>query len=1164
VLTCANCRKENPEDFEFCPSCGASLKPADSAVEERKLVTVLFADVTGSTELGERLDPERLRALLDAYFSAMAAAITSWGGTVEKFIGDAVMAVFGVPVVREDDAARALQAALEMLARLDALNHEFLERHGVTLRIRIGVNSGEVIAPVGTALEQLIVTGDAVNVAARLEQAAEPGTVLVGERTYMATRNAFRFGPGRALELKGKSDSITAYSLVEALPEARRGVPGLSSPMVGRDRELGALVGLLEETIETDRPRLVTLYGPAGIGKSRLVQEFVSLATGRYPEGTVLRGRCLAAGRGITYWALGEILRAACRVGLDDPVDVAGDKLRSGLGQILSVLDLREEELEHTVFALATTAGIPLHDNPLERMEPHGVADELGRAWPRFASAYTSRGPAVLVVEDLHWAEDRLLDMLERILARSSGPLVLVATARPEFAHAHPAFAAGREDTSSISLRPLTQDQGAELVEGLLTTSDLPSELRKDILARAEGNPFFVEEIIRRLIDEGGLARDGDRWRATPLARTTVLPDTIHGLLAARIDGLAPEEKRVLQEAAVVGRVFWEEPVARSLGNGEVGGALLELERKGLVFARPTSSIAGQVEFTFKHALVRDVAYASLPKARRARAHAEHGAWIEQLAGDRIEEFAELLAYHYGTAASGEDADLAWSGDPDSQESVRAKAIESLLLAGDVARRRFAIEKAIELHEQARTLAGSDLERARALEEIGGDHAATFHGDEAVASYLEALALLRADGTASSARARLCSKTVLMSTQKSGTFRVQPDPSLLDELIQEGLAATEDDESRAWLLALTGEVAVYWRSMTRDDPIPMEQRIQAIQEALALSASLDLPAVQLLALRFLSDLYDMEGSYGMAVETARRQLALVDRVESPAERAMTVFEVSNVLSDLVGEYQTAIDLARESYTLATSLSPHERMHGLYGQIHALYHLGRWEEVLPLLDEHLEYFGSEADVSCFGVRGGVMFGAITLARMGQVERAIEVAAMVPAIGRALRAEGVRAWLASAAGLHEEARTLAADLLARSDASWRAPESALAMLEALAALGDLEALAEQVASVRRFAGALALLTPACDRAEGLVRAGAGDLEAAAVSLRRSLDAFERLGERYESARTREVLAGVWPGEEARDLLAEALQHYDELGARPDADRVRNLLGDAPTSA
>ena len=1160
MVTCANCGRESPEGFEFCPSCGASLKPAQPAAEERKLVTVLFADVIGSTELGERLDPERLRSVLEAYFSAMSAAITAWGGTVEKFIGDAVMAVFGAPVVREDDASRALQSALEMLARLNTLNREFLTRHGVTLRIRIGVNTGEVIAPLGRAPDQTIVTGDAVNVAARLEQAADPGTVLVGERTYLAARNSFRFGPAVALDLKGKSGSITAYPLVEALPEVSRGVPGLIAPMIGRDRELGALESLLEEAIDSNRPRLVIVYGPAGIGKSRLVQEFVGLASARHQEATVLRGRCPAAGRGITYWPLGEILRAACGIALDDSVDVAGNRLRSELQPVLSLLGLREQELDQTMFALGMTAGIAIPGNPLERMEPRAVAEELGRAWPRLASAYTSRGPVVIVVEDLHWAEDRLLDMLERILARSSGSLVMVATARPEFAQAHPAFAAGREDFSSISLRPLTEDQGAQLVDGLLSIANLPSELRKDILERAEGNPFFLEEIIRRLIDEGGIVREGERWTATPAARTTVLPDTIHGLLAARIDGLPFEEKRVLQEAAVLGRVFWEEPVAEAMrsGNGDISAALLQLERKGLVFARPVSTIAGQVEYMFKHALVRDVAYASLPKSRRARAHAEHGAWIERLAGERVDEFAELLAFHYATAAAGEDADLAWADDHESAEAVRRKAFESLLLGGKVARQRFAIEKAIELHQQALSLSRSEGDRARAQEELGDDHAAAFHGDEAVAAYLDALEILRRNPTAPSARARLCRKALVMCANRWGTFRVQPNPSDLEELLREGLAAAEDDESRARLLVLSGKTALIWMAMTGADPVSLPERIAATREGLAIAESLDRPDLQMSATSALGELYELGGSYELSIESAKRQLSLIHRIESDSDRAMATFEISGILADLAGEYEQAVELARQSYSLARELSPHERMHGLYGQMKPLYHLARWPEVLTLLEEHLNYYRSEADVSCFAVQGGPLFGALTLARMGEVGRALELGEMVHrGAGIAARSEGLQAWLAVALGEVERGRSIASEVLASTDVPRRAPESLLAMLEALAALRKWNALRNQIASVRRFAGALVVLGPACDRAEGLVKAAEGEIEVARESLRRSLEAFERLGEQYEAARTREILAAVSPPDQAHDLLGQALRDFEDLGARPDADRVRTLV-------
>jgi hypothetical protein len=397
-----------------------------------------------------------------------------------------------------------------------------------------------------------------------------------------------------------------------------------------------------------------------------------------------------------------------------------------------------------------------------------------------------------------------------------------------------------------------------------------------------------------------------------------------------------------------------------------------------------------------------------------------------------------------------------------------------------------------------------------------------------------------------------------MSAEKWGTFRVQPEPSDLEELVKEGLAAAQVDEDRAWLLALSGKLAIVWGGMAGADPIPLQERIAAVREGLALAESLDRPDLQMFATTALSELYEVAGSYELSVETAKRQLPLLDRVESVTDRALCTFGVSSALCDLAGEYEAAVELARESYVLARQLSPHERMHGLYGQIKPMHHLGRWTEVLTLLEEHLQYYRSEADVSCFAVQGGPMFGALTLARMGEVQRALDIGEMVrPSQGVARHPEALRAWLAVAVGDLDRGRTIASEVLASGEAARRAPEAALAMLEALAALKDWEALSALVTSVRGFVGAHALLGPACDRAEGLVRAAEGRRDAALGPLRRSLEKFEGLRGRYETARTKEALAAVSPDDEAHELLGEALRDFEDLGARPDADRVRTLL-------
>jgi class 3 adenylate cyclase len=412
--------------------------------EERKLVTVLLAGVGAATATGQRLDPERRRALLRSHEAAMSEVVATWGGTLERHVGDTVMAVFGVPAVREDDAERALRAALEMHERLEALNHELAARHGVALAMRIGVETGEVLAPRNHPAGGRPLAGDAVNLAARLQQAADPGTVLAGERTFTVARRTIRFAEPVAVDPGEPGRPLLAHPLRGPLPgqAPRRAAP--ETPFVGRERELGRLGGLLDEAIGAGSARLV-VYGTAGIGKSRLVRELLAVVRERHPEVAVLRGRCPAAGRGITYWALGEILRDACGIALDDPAGTAGERLRAGAAAILAALPLPAEELDRTVFALAATAGIALPGNPLDRMEPRAVADELTRAWPRFATALALRRPTILLVEDLHWAGAALLALLPRLAARVAGPLLVLATARPELAETQPGFAAGRE-----------------------------------------------------------------------------------------------------------------------------------------------------------------------------------------------------------------------------------------------------------------------------------------------------------------------------------------------------------------------------------------------------------------------------------------------------------------------------------------------------------------------------------------------------------------------------------------------------------------------------------------------------------------------------------------------------------------------------------------------
>src|SRR5438128_4574145 len=445
---CPRCSAAVPVGARFCPACGAAL--GDRASEERKLVTVLFADITGSTTLGERFDPERWRVLLQRFFSVMTSTIEAWGGTVQKFMGDSVMATFGVPIVREDDAERALRAACQMLERLTEVNAEFKAQHGVSLAIRVGVNTGEVMA----ASDQNVVTGDAVNVAARLEQMADPGTILAGERTYAAARGAFVFGEPEAREVRRKAAPVTVRQVLRPLADSLDRRKGMQVAMVGREQEVEALASLFHEAMDANSPRLALISGAAGIGKSRLVREFLNLASARHPETIILQGRCPSSGDGLTYWALGELLRRECQISLDDPAVPTPERLRQKIETVLQRVSADQATIDHTLHALAFTAGITIPENPLDNIRPSAVQLELSMAWPRFISAYAAAGPVILVLEDLHWASDRLVEMVQRLLARSTGPLLLVTTARPELRPAHPEFGGGRAAVAVFALRP--------------------------------------------------------------------------------------------------------------------------------------------------------------------------------------------------------------------------------------------------------------------------------------------------------------------------------------------------------------------------------------------------------------------------------------------------------------------------------------------------------------------------------------------------------------------------------------------------------------------------------------------------------------------------------------------------------------------------------------
>ena len=544
MAACPSCSRDVAEGFAFCPHCGAPLAPEDASQEERKLVTLLFADVTGSTRLSEELDAEVVRELMGAYFALAREEIEARGGTVEKFIGDAVMAVFGVPVAHEDDPERSLRAALGIRKRLVELNRQLQADGRPELQVRIGINSGEVVSTTTPRRGEVMVTGDAVNVAARVQQLAEPGQILVGQRT-VAAAPSFRYRALGPRGIRGKTVDVEVSELIgEAIGAPERGTNLLRAPLVGREEELALLTSLVDRVAADRRPHLVTLYGQPGVGKSRLTAEFLATLARRPVPPRVVRGRCLSYGSGVTFWPLAEILKSEAEILDSDPPEEAVRKLDAMRDRLIST-ELATDP-SRTTALLGFTVGIAVPGHDFSRMDPEQLRIGVVEAWRIFFSALATGGPVIAVIEDIHWADTALLDVLDDLGARVQGSVLFLCPARPDLTDRRPGWGGGRRSFSAVFLDPLEPEDTSRLVSLLLEVADLPPDLHARIVDRTGGNPFFVEEILRQMIDEGRILRDGEGWRAEAGLTAVQIPDTVQAVLAARIDLLGPDEKRAL------------------------------------------------------------------------------------------------------------------------------------------------------------------------------------------------------------------------------------------------------------------------------------------------------------------------------------------------------------------------------------------------------------------------------------------------------------------------------------------------------------------------------------------------------------------------------------------------------------------------------------------
>ena len=693
MIRCRVCGGENPLGAQFCNRCGSRLD-ASSAVgtEERKIVTALFCDLVGFTALSETADPEDVDRMLGAYFAMARAAIEAHGGVVEKFIGDAVLGVFGVPAAHEDDPERAVRAALRIADQAAGL----LSLDGSPLRLRVGVNTGEALVRLGVApgSGEPFLAGDTINTASRIQSVAPQSGVAVGLATFEATRDAFDYADLPPATLKGKAEPVAVFQPTSSIA-AHGSHPERSSsgPFVGRSAELEQLMGSFERCRSLPEVRLVTLVGEPGLGKTRLTAELRATLDRSGLPVTWLRGRCLPYGEGITFWALGEIVKGRAGILESDPPDAA----RAKLDAVLPLGDERAWFRERLL--------------PLLGVESASAAEpgELYAAWRRFLQRIAEERPTILVFEDLHWADDGLVSFLEHLADSTAAvPMLILGTARPDLIERRPAFASEAANASRIYLVALADSETAALATALLGDLAVPDDVRTSVARRAGGNPLFIGEVVRLLRDRaihasevegGGASSAGVSDEGLPI------PSSIQAVIAARLDALPPATKSLLADAAVVGGVFWSGALV-AMGDRsprEVADGLRRLEARELVHASKHSSVAGQDEYAFAHALTRDVAYAQLPRASRASRHVSAAGWIEALAAGRTEDVADVLAYHYTTGLELAQA----TGQVEQAADLGPPARRFLTLAGD---------RALNLDARA---AVSFFERALALIPIG-------------------------------------------------------------------------------------------------------------------------------------------------------------------------------------------------------------------------------------------------------------------------------------------------------------------------------------------------------------------------------------------------------------------------------------------------------------
>ena len=921
-MICSNCQQPNAPEARFCGACGAPLF-AGARREERKVVTVLFADLVGFTSRSERLDVEDVRAMQAPYYALVREKLEQRGGTVEKFIGDAVMAVFGAPAAREDDPERGVRAGLAIREALVAMNERDPE---LDLHVRVGVNTGEALVTLDAdvAAGESIAAGDVVNTAARLQQAAPVDGIVVGPVTYRATRDAIDYEETEPIRAKGKSTPIQSWLALRArsrVGETRRRHD--AAELIDRLEERQALFEAFEKARANRSVQTVTLVGVPGIGKSRLVRELFR-DIDRRPEFVRWReGRSPPYGDRGTFSALGEIVKA--EAGLLDSQEsaAAASKLDTAVAALISDAEEAEWVTRHLRTLVGLEAGAALFGD--RRAEAFA-------AWRLFVERLAEHRPTVLVFEDLHWADDALVDFIEHLVAwAASAPLLVLCTARPELFERRPTWGTESPSAQIVSLSPLSESETHDLFDALLGESQLPEETRSALLRAAEGNPLYAEEFVRMLVDREILVYRDDQWIVKE-TRSFPVPDSVLGIIAARLDAVPASDKAVIQDASVVGKVFWAGAVASVADRGRwaVEEALRRLEERQLVRRRTDSSVAGDSEYAFQHALIRDVAYRTIVRKSRAEKHGRAAEWLSSLTGDARDR-ADAIAYHYVSAL--ENASASGKATPE----LRRATSEALAGAAERAGSLHSHAAAAKILGQALMLTvPDDPRRPPLLLEYGK---ALAIADEPAADVLDqaAAALLEAGEPRGAAEAE-STRGWLLSLAGEPELARSRDARALE------LARYADpSHAKALILTRAGAHMIFV-------PGRRDEALRLLEEALAIAKGLGLREMEAEALQFVGmarlDAGDEDG-----VKEIERALAIATELNLPVSLSC---------------YGNLADMRRYLGSLGESAELHlageraARRFGIPVQVRRfraeqacdLYYSGEWDDAVAHVDEYL--------------------------------------------------------------------------------------------------------------------------------------------------------------------------------------------------------------------